>query len=73
MECYYNMAKIQHKACSIKRIKNIILTLESIDKHAGQESDTLPPSIGSATSLDRSINFSGFQVPANERFEKDDV
>lgn len=47
--------------------------MKSIVKHPGQESGNLPPSNGSATSVGRPINFSGFQLPANEKFEKDDV
>lgn len=54
-------------------LKNVILTLKSIDKYPGQDSGNLPLGTGSAASMDRSINFSGFQLSANGRFEKDDV
>ena len=57
---------MQHK----KRIKNIIFTLKSIYRPPWQESDNLLPTIGSATSLDKLANFSGFQLPPNKRFEK---
>ena len=64
------MLKIQYKACNIKKNKNIILTLKSIDKYPEQD---IYPSTGQVTSLDKSMNFSGFQLPANEKFEKDNV
>ena len=67
------MLKIQYKACNIRKNKNIILTLKSIDKYPEQESDNLHPSTGQINSLDKSMNFSGFQLPANEKFEKDNV
>lgn len=67
------MPKFNVRHAAWKRIKNVILTLKSIVKHPGQESDNLPPSNVSAAGMGRPINFSGFQVPANDKFEKDDA
>lgn len=68
------MPKIQYKAYATKiKIKNIVFTLKSIDKHHDHDSSNLFCGTGFATSLNRSTISSEFQLSAIERFENHDV